>query len=78
MLRIIFQNDWWTPVKVNIQFEVNKVEIQFKVNKVKIQFPDMFNTVILLVLARFYRLYPPLRTFDYTFRISKCPRLGDC
>ena len=67
-MRIIFQNDWWTPVKVNIQFEVNKVEIQFKVNKVKIQFPDMFNTVILLVLARFYRLYPPLLTLKIDAR----------
>ena len=34
--RIIFQRDWQTSLKVNIQFKVNKVNIQFKVNKVEI------------------------------------------
>ena len=40
--RIIFQRDSRAPLKVNIQF---------KVNKVKIEFPN----VILLVLAYLYR-----------------------
>ena len=45
--------------KVKMQFKVNKINMQFKVNKVKIQFKvnkiKMFNTVILLVMARLYR-----------------------
>ena len=38
------RRDWWAPLKVNIQFKVNKaniqfkVNIEFKVNKAKIQF----------------------------------------
>ena len=36
--RIIFQRDWRAPLKIYIQFKVNKIEIQFKVNKIKIQF----------------------------------------
>ena len=35
----VLRVDWWrAPLKVNIQFKVNKVNTQFKVNKVNTQF----------------------------------------